>query len=428
MMFTYVWRGHDLLKVALKVPYFRLAMLCTLASLALWFLDTDRRRSIDSVRTKSFHMVMGLAVVIVLSVPFGVWPFSSFHFVWREFPWTLSLLVLAAASVRHMGDAIWYAKVNLFSMVAYTIVVLRLPIKNGRWGGMIYYDANDFALLLVVTIPIAMFFLRKRAGIGSRLLAFAVIALASFTLIKTGSRGGFLGYVIAMGYILLRYQAVSASLRLGAVVFGVATMSLFASDFYVERMRTLLNPSEDYNVTDPSAGRMGIWKRGFGYMRQRPILGVGVKQFSFAEGNLSTIAKNRADAGVGFRWSAPHSTFVQIGAELGFTGLFFFLAAFFCSFRGLNAVKWSPLVRDGPRSDEAALAQAIMGSLIAFCVSGAFLSHGYSAIVYMLLGMAIGIEKLFLTPPVTQAAVRAPTSNRGTWRQRVGGAARPLPS
>src|SRR5690606_15321749 len=141
---------------------------------------------------------------------------------------------------------------------------------------------------------------------------------------------------------------------------GVVLLMTFGGETYWSLMKTMLNPSQDYNWAGGSeTGRMEIWKRGVTYMAGNPLLGVGVRCFSVAEGTLSPQAAQQS-IGIGFKWSTAHNSFVQIGAELGVGGLLLFCAMLASSFRQL----WR-IARLRPRGDlrlqtRVSLAQALI--------------------------------------------------------------------
>jgi O-antigen ligase len=111
-----------------------------------------------------------------------------------------------------------------------------------------------------------------------------------------------------------------------------------------------------------------------------------------AEGTISPLAVQQ-DYGIGLKWSAAHNSFVQIGAELGVTGLVLFLASLYLCFRTTARIgRGPPGRRKGRRTNEAALAQALSGTMIAYCVSGFFLSQAYSAFTYSMYGLIAGFS------------------------------------
>src|SRR5206468_9895768 len=137
-----------------------------------------------------------------------------------------------------------------------------------------------------------------------------------------GSRGGVLALLATSIFIVLRYTAISFATRLGTLAVVAIVLIGTATDRYWEQMSTILSDS-DYNYTSET-GRIQVWRRGIGYMLQHPIFGVGPGNFGAAEGTLSPFAE-RQRFGIDVRWSAPHNSYVQAGAELGIPGLVLFV-------------------------------------------------------------------------------------------------------
>jgi len=85
------------------------------------------------------------------------------------------------------------------------------------------------------------------------------------------------------------------------------------------------------------------------------------------------------------RWNAPHNSFVQIGAELGFPGLAFYISVIGCAFVALR------------RSGD--LGPALTASLLGFVVGSFFLSLAYSEMLYTLVALAVGLQKVTAQTP-----------------------------
>ena len=98
--------------------------------------------------------------------------------------------------------------------------------------------------------------------------------------------------------------------------------------------------------------------------------------------------------GRGFKWSVAHNSFVETGAELGVPGLAVFIAMLIVT--GTTLARISPRGRFAPwiSRREMALAQMLIGSLIAFTVAGIFVSAEYFAYLYFLLALAVGLIKI----------------------------------
>src|SRR2546426_10825007 len=159
------------------------------------------------------------------------------------------------------------------------------------------------------------------------------------------------------------------------------------------------------NFTEES-GRIEVWRRGVGYMLQSPILGVGPDNFQTAEGRLSPFA-NRQQLGIGVRWNAAHNSFIQIGAELGIPGLVLFVAVIASAFGALSRSGGNEGALAGAGQSHRQLTQALTASLLGFVIGSLFLSLAYSEVLYMLIALAVGLEK------VTGNAVAPSTATNG---------------
>src|SRR5207247_5939309 len=70
------------------------------------------------------------------------------------------------------------------------------------------------------------------------------------------------------------------------------------------------------------------------YMLDYPVFGIGIGNFSRAEATISEKAR-LAPRGKGIRWTAPHNSFVEVGAELGGPGLLLFSSLVFGGIWGM---------------------------------------------------------------------------------------------
>jgi O-antigen ligase len=245
---------------------------------------------------------------------------------------------------------------------------------------------------MVCTIPFAIYFLGKGHRGSHRLAALATLAMILTGMVKSGSRGGFIGLIGVMLYVVLRYRAIPSRTRLAVTLAGLVLFFGFASDKYWTQMGTILHPESDYNYSD-NVGRVEVWKRGVGYMIHHPVVGVGVSAYSVAEGN-SDLSRSLAAQGKGFKWSVAHNSFLETGAELGFPGALVFIGILVVTGYGLTRIsprgKWAPWIS----RREMALAQMLIGAIVGFSVAGFFVSAEYFAYLYFILGLAVGLMKL----------------------------------
>lgn len=396
-----VWRVQDLFPVLapLKLPVLLLLALVA----ALIVSPREQLRLVLASRTKVMRGVLVLVVLALFSLPTSLYKGQSVDYLVRNFLPAVVLGFASAAAIYTVADARRVAAIQLAGAVLYAVVILtRFDIgPDGRLAGLVHYDANDLGLLMVCVIPLALYFLGNGTRLLPRLMAFGALALFLMTIIKTGSRGAFVALIAVTLYLLARYSTVHWGRRVAIVAGAVVLFLVGTGAQYRTAMATLLTPTEDYNWSGQAeGGRMEVWERGVQYMLDRPLTGVGLNAFPIAEGTLSPLA-SRQMFSRGVRWSSAHSSYVQIGAELGVLAIVIFvlvlLAGLFTAGR---------LARDAARLGEArvaALARAQGAGLVGFAVAGAFLSHAYSPILLLALGTIVGLD----------------VAARESWRQAV---------
>lgn len=396
MVLTYVWRVQ-VLYADILAPL-RVALVATVLAAIAWLFSPEPSRRFSLLARQPIARGVGaFAVLTVLSAALGIYITNSVEFIQNTLVTTFTFFLLTAVAVRGTRDVERLALTHVIGALIFCLVVnVRFQVDaSGRLGHLPSYDANDLAMLLVCTIPFCVYFLRPGEALWKRVVMAGSLMFFIILLVKTGSRGGFLGFIAVLAYMLTTFRSISLKVRTAAVTLAVATLLLGATDRYWELMRTILNPQEDYNWSGNSErGRMDVWKRGVGYMLNRPLSGVGVSNFGVAEGR-SELNKERVAQGKGWAWAAPHNSFVQVGTETGVTGLLLMIWLIYATYTGLRRIRdRGRNGRRGPPSRESALAGALMTALVGYIVAGFFLSQGYSPFFYGLLGITAGMLKL----------------------------------
>ncbi|HWZ27017.1 MAG TPA: O-antigen ligase family protein [Gemmatimonadales bacterium] len=326
--------------------------------------------------------VVGLLIWAVLGVPTSLWPGGSVDILRTILVKVVLMYFVLVGAVRHPRDVQRLAGAYVGSVMVYAVMVLIRFHGNSeaiRIQGLYDYDSNDFATLVASALPIAVHLVVSRgwriprlAGIGGLLALLAAFVWAN-------SRGGFLALVAAALVLLFGYRTVPAATRVVVAVVLVLGFSVAAGASFWARMNTITTANQDYNMTS-SEGRWQLWERGIGYMAQRPVFGVGVGGFPTAEGRLSAASREAQAHGRGQKWSEPHNSFVEVGAELGVPGLLFFVAMLWTAARGLRGAA------------DPGLAVALVAAMGAFAVGGFFLSLAYKEMLYTLLALCVALR------------------------------------
>jgi O-antigen ligase len=140
-------------------------------------------------------------------------------------------------------------------------------------------------------------------------------------------------------------------------------------------MISITNLEDDYNTT-AETGRKAVWRRGRGYIREKPLLGVGLGNFPIAEGQALEAANSRG------KWSAAHNAYVQAFAELGLPGGTLLILIIVSG--SVVGVRFARGVRFG---DEIVTRPEYIASVASYSVSAIFLSHAYFSPYFALVGL-----------------------------------------
>jgi O-antigen ligase len=370
-------------------------LVAAVLAIGLYVLQQSGLRRIGLLRSPTTACLLGLLLWTALSVPGALHPGLAFYTLVDDFAKTFAMCLVLAGSVRSVRDVERLILVYFGVTVVYAAVVLtqfQPGAADWRLSHLETYDANDFATLIAIAMPLGLYFVLAQRRLWLRLLAVGGLAVLAVGEVRSGSRGGFLALLAVAAFVLLRFTSVPTRSRLAGLVVIVAVALGTASERYWTQMRTIVNPHEDYNAT-AEFGRLKIWTRGLGYMADHPVLGVGVANFSVAEGTLSARAK-RLEHGFGVPWLAAHNSFIQIGAELGVPGLLLFVALIASAFASLRRVARRSLNAGPPARVISRLALTLMAALVGFVVGAFFLSLAYSEMFYTLVALVVALEKV----------------------------------
>lgn len=373
-----------------------------------------KRAQVGAVlKTRTWKWIGLTALLMLLSVPTALWKGYSVEFLTGEYWKTLAVSVVACAAWADRA-ALRMSLIGVViagSAVAAKIVAGAAALgARGRASAGVAFDSNETALLFLVLTPLAVSLAQQKGRFRIVWYLCALVMVAA--IVKTGSRGGFLGLMALTAWMIVRANPRARIRQLVVVAAGAVVFALSANERTFLRIKSIFNPSLDYNYS-AEEGRIEVWKRGLGYMVTHPLLGVGVRNFPIAEGVLS----GKVNEGFGIKYSAAHNSFVEIGAELGVFGLVAFIGMLWATWHGAHRAQRAALrAKHLPRATveaEAAMTAAAMASLVALVVGGSFLSFAYHPVTYFIVAFGVGVGMHALAPdPARAAAGRASSPRR----------------
>ena len=113
---------------------------------------------------------------------------------------------------------------------------------------------------MICVLPFVVFGFFEEKGI-KKLFLLLNVGLMITVIILTRSRGGFIGLLV-VGAVILFKTFKRSKLLTGLILVGfLAIFTFLTPSGYWERMETIVEPGDDYNIYSP-AGRIEVWKTG----------------------------------------------------------------------------------------------------------------------------------------------------------------------
>ncbi len=382
-------------------------------------LNYSKVLNLHAFRYRVPQLIAAQAALACGSALFGISLGHSAVYIISTYWKTLAVAFLLILSLRDIDDVrrmVWATAAGGLAL-AFTSVFIN-HISKTRGGAV--YDANDIGTIIVMTLPLVIFAAQMTKGLV-RMVCIAGVLLLAGCIVISESRGAFVGTVFVVAAILLFLPGVSAAKRL-LYVGGIGlTLGIFAPAGYWDSIiTTFTNPTADYNW-DAGGGRRQIAKRGMGYMMDYPIFGLGIDNFDMQEGLYSDYAKDLNARGIGVKWSAPHNSWVEAGAETGIPGLVLWGALVLGSVVSLVRLRkrmpksWATTGTTDQRFVYLATLYVPI-ALIGFVVCATFVSFAWSDQSYVLPAIAMGVQMVCEQQFGLSTRAAAPRVARGVRR------------
>lgn len=240
-------------------------------------------------------------------------------------------------------------------------------------GTWLHDNPNALAHSTVVAIPLSYLFYFWKKGVTGRVVVFPLCAvLAGHCVYATESKGSFIvGAVLCvLLFVIGRPKLVQIFSITMAATLGVSALS------FLPRMEKMGNLREDEGVQ----GRLMVWEMARQVTRTKPT-GEGWGQF---QGYI--IWEGRREN------KATHSSYVQIGADLGVDGLFCYLLLLWLAGRSLLVS--AKITQEFPEHERCRRAAMIL--LISYCISGWMINRQYHHEYFLIIAVTAAIHRLNL--------------------------------
>jgi O-antigen ligase len=292
--------------------------------------------------------VVALGGVIVLTIPFSIWPGGSmkvFSDIYVKIILIFALMITTLTTPKRLRQLTWLMILASGYLAARGVLDYARGANltegnrlKGAVGG-IFENPNDLALNLVTFLAPTIFIIILERRPLRRFMAAGVATLMLAAIVATKSRGGFLG----LSAMLLVVAYYTIRVKPGWIVAGffavVLTVPVLPQAFW-DRMDSIVNAETD--PTGSREARIRLMEQAMQVFAENPLTGIGAGQFENYDGP-GAIERNRA----------THNVWLQVGAELGIFGLGIFA---YLVFRGFRAAALSLRALRPPRRRSAAAA------------------------------------------------------------------------
>lgn len=381
-----------------------LSLICVYA-LPLVFLMTGS--AVRGLRHRVGKLWLGFAIWIILSAPFSIWRTGTLTLLWNYLPKAYILFFYFCASIISVRQLRFIMNIMLIGAFCVLLVCFAFGMtEGGRFsvpGSIFFGNANEVGLQLLLNIILLMYVFLAHRSKFLKVMSFIGIGLSLQYMLKTGSRGEFLAFLIVISITFILSRRKLLFLAISVPVFALA---LYLVPTYTRQRLTLIvtgtsavaTSMEEQSTIDSQMQREQLIRDSIAYSFEYPIFGVGAGQFAVR------VAGDKEKRGQHPEWLGTHNTYTQVSSETGLPALIIYTTAIVICIR----TNYSLLKRTRGRpelQEHYAIAFSMFLSCIAYAFSTFFFHIAYSAYLPILMG--ISIANYLVAKPSLDAAQKA---------------------
>ncbi len=345
----------------------------------------------DSVQGKT---LIAFTVWMILAGIFGVWRGGSYGVITSIWLKSLTIFFMVVGSTRNKKDLRW-VMVALAAAAAFVVFqsyvfgtgdAERGAVSFQGSTTMTFSNANGLALSLVVGLPFVLFFAMNAQTMLIRIACYGILAIGSFALLKTGSRGGLLALGVILLLIFLRVSVIQKFLMVLFVTLSLTAGISILPRSATERFRSILGvvqSEEAFSADESRKTRAKLFFESVLMTAQHPLLGVGPGNFLFEA------AKDAEESGRRSNWVESHNCYTKVSSETGVPGLLMFGTVMFLSIWRIRG-----LYRSATKQGNLYWANLSFCTYLSFCAYALFSTFDNGAYLYglpLLSGLVVSI-------------------------------------
>lgn len=294
-----------------------------------------------------------------------------------------------------------YRKIQvLFRFWVFIHILLALySIRHGGMGtGYFLADENDFCLVINMVLPYAFFMLFTVKSKAERFFLVIIIVVFFLAIVSTMSRGGFLGLLA----VALFCWFFTPRKILSFFIILALSISFFivTPDSYWKEMNTIKTSTQE---EDTGYQRLYLWGIAWKLFLHDPVIGVGPTNFQYR----AFVYESEYEKERGFHvWGRVcHSLYLTLLSEEGLLGAAVFLLILLSAWKERKKIrsyyKKSVFKTNLSNSGQEKLrmiyymTMAVDASLMAYLVTGAFITVLYYPHFWLLTAFSVVLKKVF---------------------------------
>jgi len=294
-----------------------------------------------------------------------------------------SLYIVTTTMVSDSKSLRWTVLVALGSIAWGSLYVIRQwqqyhSVYPGfrTWGGL-SDDPNYYAVTVVLWLPLVLAWLMSKRPRWEKWFCTGSICVMLLGFMFAASRGGFLGLLGALLFLIWN----SRNRLRNFTVVAVLLLPLFIGPRQSVLDR-LINP--DASDQESSNYRLQLWEAAENSFLQHPIFGVGMGHY------VPKIHKNGAEIVLPFH--VAHNTYIDLTADLGLVGLIPFLGILIGSLINLQRIR-----RRAATTDNLPVRQIVLGlqaGLIGYMICAFFLSTIWLQVMWFAVFLSMCLTRI----------------------------------
>jgi O-antigen ligase len=349
---TYLARRHDLPRY-FATPQSRWMML--LVGFAFYSFLTNSYLGFDLGNPMAVYASAMLLFFVTLTVIDSV----------RRLYWSMMLAVgtVAFASLYFLRE--WRRGITVYG--------------EGFRAGWVLGDANYFTIAALATLPIAFELLLISPKRWEKLYLFGCMFLTFFTITLGASRGGFLGMVTEIIYLIVR-SGISKKNLVRIMVAAIPLVILLPNS----PMHRLISPTISDNRSTES--HVVGWMAGLNMVAEHPFFGIGLANYKAEVAKYDTTGQVAANPHI------AHNAYLEIAAEMGIPAALVYLIFLGTTLRSIETTRKRALAANSKVL--ASIALGMGASLLGPAIAIFFVSGQYTRMFWFILVVSMSMPAL----------------------------------